>query len=261
MSLTQVHNRFTPLWYRDLEENSAGSASAAMAERSSSLAQIRLFRSLDREAVQRLDSQCLWRRAAAKEWILDHEDEGADVFFVIVGHARVLVRTVSGKETILADIQSGDFFGELSAIDGKPRSASILAITNLVLARMPAAVFRRAIDDFPDVRAQLLQRLVSRVRELSERISEFAAFDVRHRIYAELLRLSRPDPADQNQALLSPPPIHAEIAARVSTRREAVARELKALERAGLLLRRRGALIVTDVRGMVQRLEEAREAD
>jgi 16S rRNA G1207 methylase RsmC len=80
---------------------------------------------------------------------------------------------------------------------------------------------------------------------------------VKHRIYAELLRRSRSDPAEQLRAIVSPPPIHAEIAALVSTRREMVARELKALEREGLLARRRGALVINSVAELVQRLESA----
>jgi CRP/FNR family transcriptional regulator, cyclic AMP receptor protein len=55
--------------------------------------------------------------------------------------------------------------------------------------------------------------------------------------------------------------VHAEIAARVSTRREAVARELKALERAGLLVRRRGAIELTDTAQLRRLIEEANEID
>jgi DNA-binding MarR family transcriptional regulator len=56
---------------------------------------------------------------------------------------------------------------------------------------------------------------------------------------------------------VSPPPIHAEIAARVSTRREAVARQLNALERAGLIERRRGAIVLTDVDRLRRQVDEA----
>ena len=64
---------------------------------------------------------------------------------------------------------------------------------------------------------------------MSNRVNEFTTLDARHRIYAELLRLSRPDAAKPAQALVSPPPAHADLAARVSIRRESVTRELKAL--------------------------------
>jgi len=59
--------------------------------------------------------------------------------------------------------------------------------------------------------------------------------------------------------VVSPPPVHAEIAARVSIRREAVAREFKSLERAGLIERRRGALVLTDTSRLRQWIEQASE--
>jgi DNA-binding MarR family transcriptional regulator len=79
---------------------------------------------------------------------------------------------------------------------------------------------------------------------------------VKNRIYAELLRRSRPDPTNERQAIVSPPPVHSDIAARVSTRREMVARELKALERAGLMTKRRGAFVLTNVPELVHMLNE-----
>ena len=228
---------------------------------SETLSQIPLFRSLDPEAIRRLDARCSWRHAVAKEWIIEYQDEGTDVFFVAVGFVRVVITNPSGRTVILADIGAGDFFGELAALDGKPRSASILAVTDVTVARMPAAVFKETLHQHSDICDQLLSRLVSRVRSLTERVTEFTTLHASHLIHSELLRLSRPDPSDDQRAIISPPPVHADIAARVSTRRETVARELKALERAGLLFRRRGALVLTDVRRLVETLEVAREGD
>jgi len=71
------------------------------------------------------------------------------------------------------------------------------------------------------------------------------------------LRLSRPEGGNAGRAIISPPPVHAEIAARVSTRREAVTRELKTLERGGLIERRRGAIVLTDADRLRQLVEEA----
>jgi DNA-binding MarR family transcriptional regulator len=59
------------------------------------------------------------------------------------------------------------------------------------------------------------------------------------------------------RAIISPPPVHAEIAARVSTRRESVAREFKELERSGLIERRRGAIVLSDTRRLRSLIEEA----
>jgi CRP/FNR family cyclic AMP-dependent transcriptional regulator len=232
-----------------------------MSRQTETLARIPLFRSLDAGAIRQLDTQCAWRRAPADQWIVDYQDASNDVFFVVSGTVRVKIQSVSGREVLLREINAGEFFGELAAIDNQARSAGILAMTEVTVARMPASVFRAAVHANPDVCDQLLGLLAGQIRMLSNRVNEFTTLDVRHRIYAELLRLSRPDQKKDGRAVISPPPVHAEIAARVSTRREAVAREFKALEHAGLLVRRRGAIELTDTGRLYRLIDEAKEIE
>jgi CRP/FNR family cyclic AMP-dependent transcriptional regulator len=227
-----------------------------MIRKSETLARIPLFNSLSVRTIEDLDGRCIWRRASENECILDYRDGGADVYFVVQGHVRVLIRTTSGKESLLRDIRDGEFFGELAAIDGQPRSAAIVAITDTIIARMPPTTFRDVVHRHPDVCDQLLILLASQVRMLANRVNEFSALDVRARIRAELLRLSRP--TGDNKSVISPPPTHAELAARVSTHREAVTRELNSLERAGLLERRRGALVLLDSAHLARLIEATR---
>jgi CRP/FNR family transcriptional regulator, cyclic AMP receptor protein len=226
-----------------------------------SLAKIALFQQLDAESLRRLSLRCFWRDVGAKEWIIEYSNEGTEIFFVTSGEVRAMIQSVAGRDVILTDIQAGGWFGEISALDGQPRSASIRALTNATIARMSAAVFWEILHQHPSVSDQILKQMAARVRTLTERINEFSSLDVRHRIYAELLRLSRPDPANKIGAIISPPPSHSEIAARISTRREMVTRELKVLERAGLLTRRRGAYVISNKHDLIQRLEDAHEAD
>jgi CRP-like cAMP-binding protein len=231
-----------------------------MIRRTETLAKIGLFRSLDATAVGHLDTQCAWRRATAGEWILDYQDDSNDVFFVVTGSVHVMIQS-AGREVLLRQIEAGEYFGELAAIDGQPRSSGIVAVTDVTIARMPASVFRAAVHAHTDVCDQLLALLAGQIRILANRVNEFSTLDVRHRIVAELLRLGRPDPGKPGRATISPPPLHAEIAARISTRREAVARELKALERAGLIERRRGAIALTDTHKLQKLVDAAAEED
>jgi len=230
-----------------------------MSRKTETLAKIGLFRSLDAAKIELLDTQCSWRRTTRNQWIVDYQDTSNDVFFVVSGMVRVKLQSVSGREVLLREISAGEFFGELAAIDNQPRSAGIVAITDVRVARMPASVFRAAVHAHPDVCDQLLALLADQIRTLANRMNEFTTLDARHRIYAELLRLSRPATGKPKQAVVSPPPVHAEIAARVSIRREAVPRELKALERAGLIKRCRGALVLTDTGRLRQLIEQEAE--
>jgi CRP-like cAMP-binding protein len=231
-----------------------------MRRKTETLAAVGLFRSLDAADIDLLDTQCSWRRLSRNQWIVDYQDTNNDVFFIVSGAVRVKLQSSSGREVLLREINAGDFFGELAAIDNEPRSAGIIAVTDVTVARMPSSVFRTAIHSHPDVCDQLLALLASQIRMLANRVNEFTTLDARHRIYAELLRLSRPETERPGRAVVSPPPVHSEIAARVSIRREAVTREFKSLERAGLIERRRGALVLIDTNRLRQLIEQASES-
>jgi CRP/FNR family transcriptional regulator, cyclic AMP receptor protein len=207
------------------------------------LARMTLFSSLDREEIRALDTRCVWRRFNEGQWVIDDHSDGTDVFFVLHGHARVVIGT-SGKEIILKDISDGGYFGELSAIDGRPRSAGILAVTDCLVARMSAAVFRETIHRYPKVCDTVLATFVSAIRALNDRTNEQANFAVHERLCAELLRLSRA--TSDGRIIVSPPPTHAELAARITTQREAVTKLLGSFERQGAIARTRGAIVLTD---------------
>jgi len=224
--------------------------------RAETLGSIPLFRKVPPAAIARLDRQCAWKRASAGEWLLDYQDASDGVYFVVAGAVRVIIQS-GGREVLLREIKAGEFFGELAAIDHQPRSSGILAVLDVTIGRMPASVFRATVHEHPDVCDQLLALLAGQIRMLANRVHEFATLDVSHRIAAELLRLSRPQPSKPGTAIISPPPIHSEIAARVSTRREAVARQLNAMERSGLIVRRRGAIVLTNVDHLRRLVDEA----
>src|SRR5215467_376670 len=151
-----------------------------MSRRTETLAKISLFRSVDAAKIRLLDTQCSWRRASRNQWIVDYQDASSDVFFIVSGTVRVKLQSVSGREVLLREINAGEFFGELGAIDNQPRSAGIVAVTDVTVARMPAAVFRAAVHAHPDVCDQLLALLASQIRMLANRVNEFTTLDARH---------------------------------------------------------------------------------
>jgi CRP/FNR family transcriptional regulator, cyclic AMP receptor protein len=206
------------------------------------LARTRLFEGVSPACVRAFDSRSLWTRAQAGDWVIDPEEPGTDVYFILSGLARIVVVT-SGREIILGDLSAGDFVGELSAIDGKPRYGGLRAVTNVAVAHMSAAAFREAIERFPIVRDRVLAHLAVEVRSLLDRTGEQTNLGVRARLASQLLRLART--GDNGRLVVSPPPTHAELGARIGARREVVTKLLSALRRDGLVSRSRGALTLT----------------
>lgn len=193
---------------------------------------------------EKFDRRCAWRRYDEGEIVVDFEDSSADVFFILSGDVRVLIRTPAGKEVVLGELKGGQFFGELAAIDSVPRSANVSALTRAEMCIMPAGVFREIAYSVPVVAERLARLLASRVRELNARLMEQAVLDLKHRLYSELLRLSTPRAGHDGERVVSPPPYHHILAARIGCRREQVTRELSSLDSEDLVVKTRGALVL-----------------
>ncbi len=172
-------------------------------------------------------------------------ESSSHVFLVLQGRVQVTLISLNGREVILSDLTEGSFFGELAAIDEEPRSASVVALSNCILACIPAQAFRAAITETPSAALWMARRLAAQVRELTEKVFELNALRVRDRLYCELLRMC--GPPDGKVAIIEPAPTHAELASRIGTHREAVTREMGYLAEEGLLAQSRKKITVLDL--------------
>ena len=202
---------------------------------------------------QALARRCLWRRFAAGERVLSREAEGRDVLFLVEGTLRVVNYTASGREVAYAVLGPGRQVGELAAIDGGPRTASVEAMTACVIAILPAESFSRLLVEHGPVAMALLRHLTRIVREADARIAELAVLGAMQRVYRELHRLARP--AGQGWRV-APLPTQESIASQVATTRETVARALGQLVRAGVVERRGRELLIRDL-AVLEAMSEA----
>ena len=205
--------------------------------------------------------RCTWKRFEENEIIVDFEDSTTDVYFIVTGEVRILVRTAAGKEVILAEMKAGQYFGELSAIDNVPRSANVTALNRSELCIMPAQVFLDILFSSRNACEKVLRLLTARVREGNARLTEHSVYDLKYRLYAELLRLSSPRAGKEGQRSISPPPFHHVLAARIGCRREQVTRELSSMSNEGVIEKSRGALIIVKPQVLEGRLADAMSND
>lgn len=220
------------------------------------LAAFQLFAALGRSARQALVKRARWRRVSAGYAALDPECLARDVSFIAKGRVRVVTHCASGRDIAFEDIGVGGFFGELAAIDGGPRSASVFAVEESLLGDLHSQTFLSAITSHPDVAIDVMKRLAFMVRQASKRVVDISTLSVRGRIAVELVRLAAVGTVDGNSAVIRPFPSHADIASRVSTTRETVARTLSAMARMGLVRRQRESLVVGDLAQLAALVDE-----
>jgi CRP/FNR family cyclic AMP-dependent transcriptional regulator len=224
---------------------------------SQSFEKIALFRCLAPDALARVQARCNWKRYEPGELILDYLDQSNDVFFITEGQVRVAIHSVQGKAVTFNDLAAGEIFGEIAAIDGAPRSASIEARTQCCVGSMSGSAFIEMLKSEPSVALILLRYFAAKIRALTTRVYEFSSLDVANRTRAELLRLARLAPRQGKSANITPIPTHAEIASRISTHREAVTREFNRLAKLGVVQRQVGMLVVKDVDRLEDMVHEA----
>ncbi len=222
------------------------------------LSVIKEFKHLSPKEIEMVAAACQWHRYDAGNEIVRYRDHTNSAFFIVQGEIRVMYHSLSGQEVILCNLPTGEMFGELTAIDGHPRSATAVARTSTLLASMPAPDFQDLIYSNRKIAEIIFKRLTEQVRRLTERVYDFSTLAVRNRIQSELLRLARDHMTTANVAIISPSPTQTEIANLVSTHREAVSRELKKLIKDKLIMRQGHDLHVLDIARLTQLVDEAR---
>ena len=225
------------------------------------LRNIELLAGLSAERLDAIARQCAWRNHDKGQSIISRDADDGGVYFLAAGRVRVTTYSSAGREVTFRDIEAGETFGELAAIDEQPRSADVIALEGALTASLPPAAFRQLLCDESLVAQRVLKRLAGLVRLLTDRVVDLSTHGVPTRIHAELLRLAREAGVSANRARLAPPPKQVDIASRVSTYREQVTREISILTKAGILAKEKDALLVRDVARLEQLVAQANAAD
>ncbi len=115
------------------------------------LRSISLLEDLDKATIERLEEISGWYWYPEGELIFDRTDPGSEVYLIVEGSVRIVGHAKSGQEVAFVDLHAGQYFGELSAIDGQARSATLYTLEDSVLAMVAGDVFLEFLDSHPDV--------------------------------------------------------------------------------------------------------------
>lgn len=223
-----------------------------------SLNNIRLLAELNDDEFKVVEKNCRWKSYSASEQIIDQHSDSRDIFFVAQGRVRVVNYSLSGREITFDDLEAGSHFGELAAIDGLPRSASVMALEEVHIASLPADQFQEVILNHPTIAWKLMKHLAHLVRNSTSRIMDLSTLGANNRIHADLLRLGRKATEDGLTAEIKPIPVHSDIASRVSTTRETVARVMNDLARKGIVERLKDTMLIKDLETLEEMVEDVR---
>ncbi len=153
------------------------------------LAAVPLFSGLKPEELALVAKQ-LRRRSFAEREVIVHRDGPGDALYILTAGKVKVACSGEENETIIALMASGDFFGELSILDGEGRSADVVALEPTEVLVLSAADFNRCLANMPGIAVSLLRELAGRLRRSTSWIQALSSQDVYGRIAQQLLSLS-----------------------------------------------------------------------
>ena len=189
-------------------------------------------------------------------YIFLEDSDGEQCFFVLEGSVKVTRLSKDGREVILAMLNEGDFFGEMSLLDGESRSANVIALEKTKVLTLDRNDFIEVVNDYPQIAVQLLKELARRLRKSDRQIASLSLSDAEKRIALCIIRFADEQGVIQNGKVSIPKtPIQQDIANMAGTSRETVSRALGLLEKEDLIERNGRELIILDYKKFIKEFD------
>ena len=177
--------------------------------------------------------------------ILEEDSTGDHCYFLTRGRVKITRVSSDEREVILALLGPGDFFGEMSLLDGEGRSANIVANEDAEVLTLSRRDFLDCLETYPKIAIALLEELAIRLRKSDQHIESLSLSDSEHRIAITLIRFAQYiGTIKQGDVKISNLPFQQDIANMAGTSRETVSRTLKLLEEKDLIKKEGKDLII-----------------
>jgi CRP/FNR family cyclic AMP-dependent transcriptional regulator len=205
---------------------------------------IPLFNHLREAQLKEIASRCKNARYRKGEVVFYKTDMSTDLYIVNSGKLKAVLADEKGDEMVIALFEQGAFFGELSLLDGKGRSATIVADTDAELAVLKKDVFLDLLYKNPRISIELMTTLVERLRKADELIESLAFLEVAERLVRTLLEAAADDSTSTTGFRKAGRLTHKELAARIGSSREAVSKCLKVLSGKSIVKESDGLILI-----------------
>lgn len=187
------------------------------------------------------------RRYKKDSMILMEEEAGRTFFIILDGKVKISRISDDGREVILSILREGDFFGEISILDGMARSANVTAFEDSELILIRKDAFFDILYRYPQVSIALLKELASRIRKSDSQIKSLSLKDATGKVANAILMLaSNVGQVRGSHVEILGLPLQQDMANMAGTSRETISRVLKNLIEQGYVVKSGNKLVITD---------------
>lgn len=188
-----------------------------------------LFKELDEETLKTLAGLATKKVLLKKNLVIGAGDTSSALYLIKSGKVDVMVTHDDAKEMILSTLQAGDHFGELSLLDGEPRSVNIVTQGRCEFIIIHQADFYALLKAHPSLAISVIKYLCKRVRTITHTAEDLALLDAYGRLVKLLDKLAEPE--ENGKRVIADALTHHDLAVRIGSGREMVTRILSELEK------------------------------
>lgn len=213
----------------------------------SKLRQIPLFSELEDNALSELAKSLKTQTFRKDTTVVSETDEGSMLYIINKGQVKISRLSETGKEVILAILGEGDFFGEMSLLDGLARSANVITLTEAELFVLYRGTFLKLIEKNPKIAIGLLKELALRLRKSDTQIKSLSLFDATGRVATTLIQIAEDSGTIKDGTVkIQNLPNQRDLANIAGTSRETISRILNAFVEEGTVTKEKGKLFIND---------------
>lgn len=209
------------------------------------LSKISIFNSLEKEDLELLANATQEVTYPKGKTIISSEEIGSTFFIVKSGRVKVTAEAFGGREIVLTTLHPLAFFGEMSIIDGEPRSASIIALEETKLITMEREVFLRILHRYPQITIKILTILCQRLRRADELIQGLRFLSASGRTIQTLFKLSDEHGVTTREGMLIDTKLtHQELASLSGTSKESMRKIIRDFKEKGYIKFEQGKITI-----------------
>jgi len=208
---------------------------------------IPLFSELSDDDLREISNLAVRQVYKKDNMILIEEEIGSTMFIILEGRVKISRISDDGREVILSILSEGDFFGEMSILDGQNRSANVVTLEDSKIMVIRREDFLQMLHDYPQIAINLLKELAQRLRRSDAQIKSLSLQNATGKVASTLLRIA--DDSGKihlGQVEIPRLPPQQDLANMAGTSRETISRVLKALTKQGYLKKEGSRLIIKD---------------
>ena len=212
-----------------------------------------IFSSLGKLDRMQLEKKSIIKIFEPGDTIIERDDDSNSVYFLISGTVHVLDYSKSHRAVTYASLKDGEMFGEMSAIDGLPRSAWVCAISTCKVISLSGIEFINLLKNNADISLKILQKLSSRLRMSDEKLTDVSLYGTEQRVCLELIRMTKLDIKTKNTYQIKQMPTQANFANIIGSTRETVSRILTKLRDDQIIVKTDNGFVVPDKKQLEKR--------